>query len=453
LKDFAMQQDAGSASAAFPPTPEAAQARLAAIRPDDYARTRNAIDGAVTRLSPYLTHGLLDVPGAIEALRRRESLPPGHKLVFEFAWREYFRHVMRHLGEGVLEDVRPSPRVAPRSGSMPADLLEARTGVPAIDRAVSELYATGWLHNHARMWLASYAVHLRGVHWRAGADWMHAQLLDGELASNHLSWQWVAGTFSSKPYLFDAANVAHWAPPAWHSPGTAIDRARDELERIALSGPDVGPEPVVSPGARHAVEPPSVFAAPAATAQAIAGSPIGAQAIAWPTVAAPARAGPAFIDAAALPELAARLRAASPVAGPARVVLVHPWALGEPAPRDDTPRIGLLHAPHHLRFPWSARRWTFVLERMGVLTDTVFVGDAGQACRALSQAGIAVQARATLAPGYHEAFADAAVTTTPMPLAFPDPDMLCASFSRYWHRDARTSARMPARKHPRHPAR
>jgi deoxyribodipyrimidine photo-lyase len=77
-------------------------------------------------------------------------------------------------------------------------------------------------------------VHVRHVHWRAGADWLVAHLLDGDLASNHLSWQWVAGTFSSKPYLFDAANVAHWAPPAWHSPGTAIDRPRDELERIAL---------------------------------------------------------------------------------------------------------------------------------------------------------------------------------------------------------------------------
>jgi len=81
-----------------------------------------------------------------------------------------------------------------------------------IDRAVHQLYTTGYLHNHARMWLASYIVHLRKVHWRVGADWMVGYLLDGDLASNHLSWQWVAATFSNKPYLFNAENVARYVP-------------------------------------------------------------------------------------------------------------------------------------------------------------------------------------------------------------------------------------------------
>ena len=77
--------------------------------------------------------------------------------------------------------------------------------------AVRQLYATGTPHNHARMWLASYVVHLRKVHWRSAANWLYANFLDGDLASNHLSWQWVAGTRSSKPYLFNTDNVAHYA--------------------------------------------------------------------------------------------------------------------------------------------------------------------------------------------------------------------------------------------------
>jgi deoxyribodipyrimidine photo-lyase len=60
------------------------------------------------------------------------------------------------------------------------------------------LYATGYLHNHARLWLASYLVHLRKVHWRVGADWMYSHLLDGDMASNYLSWQWVSSTGSNK---------------------------------------------------------------------------------------------------------------------------------------------------------------------------------------------------------------------------------------------------------------
>jgi len=83
------------------------------------------------------------------------------------------------------------------------------------------------------MWLASYIVHVRKVHWRVGADWLYGHLLDGDLASNHLSWQWVAGTGSSKPYLFNAENVARYAPAPWHSPGSVIDQSYEALDRLA----------------------------------------------------------------------------------------------------------------------------------------------------------------------------------------------------------------------------
>ena len=89
----------------FPPTLEAAYRRLAAVRPADYARSRNAIHGAVTRLSPYFTHGLLDLPAALAAVTQRYPLGPEDKLVMEFGWREFFQHVWRHLGEGILRDI------------------------------------------------------------------------------------------------------------------------------------------------------------------------------------------------------------------------------------------------------------------------------------------------------------------------------------------------------------
>jgi deoxyribodipyrimidine photo-lyase len=72
---------------------------------------------------------------------------------------------------------------------------------------VRELYDTGYLHNQARMKLAAYVVHWRRVRWQAGAAWMLSRLLDGDLASNNLSWQWVASTFAAKPYLFNQENL------------------------------------------------------------------------------------------------------------------------------------------------------------------------------------------------------------------------------------------------------
>ena len=218
----------------FEPTLQAAKLRLDAVRPDDYARTRNALEGAVTRLSPYLTHGLLSLADVYTAVNARHALPAQHKLVFELGWRAYYRHVWQHLGEGIGQSLHAG--LLPESAylqEMPPDVLQARTGIPAIDLAVQTLYETGYLHNHARMWLASYVVHLRKVHWHVGAQWMLGHLLDGDHASNHLSWQWVAGTGSSKPYLFNADNVAKYAPADWHSPGTAIDVSYETMDALA----------------------------------------------------------------------------------------------------------------------------------------------------------------------------------------------------------------------------
>lgn len=221
----------------FEPTRAAAQRRIAAVRPKAYAATRNHLEGAVSGLSPYVAHGFVNLREVLLGVAARHRLEPQHKFVYELGWREYFRHVWDEHGAGILRSLHAG--VLPEGAyarELPADLREARTGVPAIDQAVRTLYATGMLHNHARMWLASYVVHLRKVHWRTGADWLYAHLLDGDLASNHLSWQWVAGAGSHKPYLFNAENVARYAPSGWHSAGTVVEASYEELDALADGG-------------------------------------------------------------------------------------------------------------------------------------------------------------------------------------------------------------------------
>ena len=153
----------------------------------------------------------MTLPQALAGVLQRVPLPVQHRLVYEFGWREYFHHVWSHRGEGIFsslhEGVLPDAAYAPE---LPQDIRTGATGVPAIDMAVRTLYASGYLHNHARMWLASYVVHLRKVHWRAGADWLYGHLLDGDLASNHLSWQWVAATGSGR---IACGSGGHRIPP------------------------------------------------------------------------------------------------------------------------------------------------------------------------------------------------------------------------------------------------
>lgn len=327
----------------FEPTVQAARERLDAVRPDDYARTRNSLQGAVTRLSPYLTHGLLSLTDVYNAVHARHALHHQHKLVFELGWRAYYRHVWAHLGSGIHQSIHPG--LLPDSAyqlDMPQDVLEARTGIPAIDSAVRELYETGYIHNHARMWLASYVVHLRKVHWHAGAQWMLGYLLDGDQASNHLSWQWVAGTGSSKPYIFNADNVAKYAPEPWHSFGTAIDVSYEAMDGLAR-----GTQPIhLRHDARQAesgLTPPALYASPI-LCEAADGAHVRS---AW---RAP--------DAQTAQALAGR-----------HVWLHHPWALAT----NTTVPADLLHigvgfnACHHAT-PWSARRWDFVTRGLAAQT-------------------------------------------------------------------------------------
>ena len=87
--------------ALFEPYAHAVQARLAAIRPFEYAQTRNHIEGAVSMLSPYLTHGLLTVPDVADHVYKVHSMGVQHKFIFELAWREYFQHVHDQLGDDI----------------------------------------------------------------------------------------------------------------------------------------------------------------------------------------------------------------------------------------------------------------------------------------------------------------------------------------------------------------
>lgn len=233
----------------------AALERLAAIDPVAYALTRNHVGGAVTRLSPWLRHGVLSLAEVRDAALARVSRPAdAEKLVAELGWRDYWRQVHAALGSRIHEDIETpaaTPRTAERLDHVPQDVLDARTGMACIDAFVRRLHATGWLHNHERMWLASWLVHVRGVRWQAGADWFLSHLLDGDPASNHLSWQWVAGTFSAKPYLFNRENLERFTAglhcrDCRHFGSCAVEGSYDELAaRLFVDpGPPANREPV-----------------------------------------------------------------------------------------------------------------------------------------------------------------------------------------------------------------
>jgi len=188
--------------------------RLADLDPAKYGSTRNHLDGAVTRLSPYIRHGVMSVTDVRDRALELSDAKSAEKFIQQLAWREYWRRLYEEFPKAIWQSVEPyKTGFTPDDyqDELPLDIAEGRTGVACLDGFITELLTTGYLHNHARLYLAGYICHWRRVKWQAGAAWFLTHLLDGDPASNNLSWQWAASTFSHKPYYFNLENVARFS--------------------------------------------------------------------------------------------------------------------------------------------------------------------------------------------------------------------------------------------------
>jgi deoxyribodipyrimidine photo-lyase len=182
-----------------------------------YARSRNYDEGpghrqTVSALSPYVRSRALTEAEIVERVLATHGYGAAEKFIQEVCWRTYWK--------GWLEQ-RPAVWAAYSAGlsdaqrldGPPAELLArataARTGIDAFDAWVHELTETGYLHNHARMWFASIWIFTLRLPWELGAAFFLRHLLDGDPASNTLSWRWVAGLHTrGKTYLARPDNIA-----------------------------------------------------------------------------------------------------------------------------------------------------------------------------------------------------------------------------------------------------
>jgi deoxyribodipyrimidine photo-lyase len=267
----------------------AAVERLAAIDPARYALSRNHVGGAVTGLSPWIRHGCLSLAEIRDAaIARVPRVELAEKLVSELAWRAYWRQVQAAIGDAIHDDLEPPaahPRAAARSGELPDDVRLAATGMPCMDAFIRTLQERGLLHNHERMWLASWLVHVRGVRWQAGADWFLRHLLDGDPASNHLSWQWVAGTFAAKPYLFNRENLDRYTDGVHCRPCPRLGHCDVEGDYDSLAARLFAPRPAAEPRPAPRIR--------AAGPWTVAAGSAGRRPLVWLTLDAAAATSPA----------------------------------------------------------------------------------------------------------------------------------------------------------------
>jgi deoxyribodipyrimidine photo-lyase len=234
-----------SAITAFSPTRAAALARMAEFMPDAgrYAADRNFVrlgHPNISRLSPWLQKRLLLEEEVVDAARARWPFEAVEKFVQEVYWRTYWKGWLEQRPEAWSRWVEAVPRLRDALSAGQRSTLEAalagRTGIAGFDDWAQELVANGYLHNHARMWFASIWVFTLKLPWELGAAFFYEHLLDGDVASNTLSWRWVAGLQTpGKTYVARADNIAHYTDGRHVPQASQLASAAFALTEPALS--------------------------------------------------------------------------------------------------------------------------------------------------------------------------------------------------------------------------
>lgn len=206
-----------------------------------YDEGRNRPDLAGTaRLSPHLHFGEVGPRQVWAALKRhaaRNGWPDtrwrGSQFLAEIGWREFAHHLLYHFPQTPDAPLRHEFDRFPwhTDKAMLRAWQRGLTGYPIVDAGMRELWATGWMHNRVRMIVASFLVKDLLVDWRAGAKWFWDTLVDADLASNTLGWQWAAGCGAdAAPYfrVFNPTSQAEKFDPQRHY----IRRWVPELARV-----------------------------------------------------------------------------------------------------------------------------------------------------------------------------------------------------------------------------
>lgn len=214
----AESSDAPASDLSFPCGETEAQRRLDRfVRGSDppvyrYAKERDRMDlNGTSRLSPYLRFGMLSARQAIVAAYKAMASAPNEMArggveswLNELIWREFYTSILYHFPHVRERSFRPKLQsIAWQNDEADYEAWCAgRTGYPVVDAAMRQLTESGWMHNRARMIVASFLVKDLLIDWRWGERHFMQHLLDGDPAANNGGWQWTAGTGTdAAPYF------------------------------------------------------------------------------------------------------------------------------------------------------------------------------------------------------------------------------------------------------------
>jgi len=200
-----------------------------------YASARNHVKPGhenVSRLGACIRFRTLLEDEIIEESLKQHPFQVAEKWLQEICWRRYWRgwlEMRPEVWRKWRQQVRFSRQTLPAETLARAEAVSSgRSGVACMDKIARELIETGYLHNHARMWWASFWIHVEQLPWELGADFFFRYLLDADPASNTLSWRWVAGLQTpGKTYLVRLSNIEKYAPSYLRGNEAGSERLED----------------------------------------------------------------------------------------------------------------------------------------------------------------------------------------------------------------------------------
>jgi deoxyribodipyrimidine photo-lyase len=235
----------------------------------DYDRLHNFPGrDATSHLSIALRWGHLHPRTVLADLATRRS-KGSLALARQIAWRDFYADTLFHRPDAVTQPIKPEfrrmPSDEPEPGSIAAERLAAwqqgRTGYPLVDAGMRQLQVESWMHNRVRMVVASFLIKDLHISWEHGAAYFMLHLRDGDIAQNHLNWQWVAGCGTDPAPYFRIFNPVKQSA-TFDADGSYIRRYVPELADVpeeflhepwrAPGGVPVGyPAPIVDHGAER----------------------------------------------------------------------------------------------------------------------------------------------------------------------------------------------------------
>lgn len=237
--------------------------RKATVHEYNTGRNLPSVPGT-SRLSPHLHFGEISPRQVLHRLlngRALTELGEGEEtFAKEIVWREFAHSLIYHFPHTLdqpLDERFKRFKWAKNTETQLIAWQQGRTGVPIVDAGMRELYATGWMHNRVRMIVSSYLIKNLLITWQSGENWFRDTLVDADVASNAMGWQWSAGSGADAAPFFRVFNpvlqgekfdkngnyVRRWVPELQEMPVKYIHKPW-ELDKTLRQTYDY-PEPLV----------------------------------------------------------------------------------------------------------------------------------------------------------------------------------------------------------------